>query len=97
MSAKLETFFELKQVIDHDCGNYQIGEIDFVNYGAIREYVGRHGELGYQQLMWVLPRLMTEAQNEIVRVRSSGQACAQAVESQEPLPNTRRVERRRES
>ena len=64
MSAKLETFFELKKVTDHDCGLYQIGEIDFVNYAKIREYIAQYGDFGFDQLVNVCIRIMAEAQNQ---------------------------------
>lgn len=70
MSAKLETFFELKKVVDHDCGNYRIGEIDFTNYAKIREYIHQHGQFGYEQLIDVLVLIMSEAQDQIQFERS---------------------------
>ena len=69
MSAKLETFFELKQVVDHDCGNYRIGEIDFVDYGAIEKYVERHGKFGYDELITVCTRIMYDAQHQLRKQR----------------------------
>jgi hypothetical protein len=78
MSAKLETFFELKKVVDHDCGNYQIGEIDFVNYAKIREYVSTYGDLGYQQLIDVCVRIMSEAQDQ-ARIERSKEYASQEV------------------
>ena len=74
MSAKLETFFELKKVVDHDCGNYQIGEIDFVNYAKIREYISLYGDLGYQQLVDVCIKMMSEAQDQARIERMKGYA-----------------------
>lgn len=71
MSAKLQTFFELKKVIDHDCGNYQIGEIDFVDYSTIREHIFRYGEMAYQDLVNVCIRMLIEAREQIEIVRSS--------------------------
>ena len=38
----MKTFLEIQKVVDHDCGNYTIGEIDFVNHDAIREYINQH-------------------------------------------------------
>jgi hypothetical protein len=64
MSAKLETFFELKKVTDHDCGNYQIGEIDFVNYAKIREYIAEHGELGFRELIEVCHEIIFQARDQ---------------------------------
>lgn len=69
MSAKLETFFELKKVTDHDCGNYTLGEIDFVNYAKIREYVSQYGEFGYHQLVDVCIKIMSEAQSQLYTER----------------------------
>lgn len=39
MSAKTKTLIKFETVIDHDCGNYRIGEIDYVDYDAVRQFV----------------------------------------------------------
>jgi len=69
MSAKMETFFELKRVTDHDCGNYRIGEIDFVNLAKIREHVDQYGEAAYQDILDVCVRITSEARDQIISYR----------------------------
>ena len=78
MSAQLETFFELKKVVDHDCGNYQIGEIDFIDFKAINDYVERYGEFGYKELTDCLIRLLAESRTAIInkRIKESNAAVA---------------------
>lgn len=73
MSAKMKTFFELQKAVDHDCGLYQIGEIDFVNYDHIREYIASHEELGYRSLIDVCIKIMSVAQDQIIIERNKRQ------------------------
>ena len=70
MSAQMKTFFELKKVTDHDCGNYRIGEIDFVNYEALKDHVKKYGENGYKDLAWVLTKCLGESQKAILVYRA---------------------------
>lgn len=67
MSAKMETFFELKKVTDHDCGNYRMGEIDFVNFDNIRDYVKTYGDFGRDELYDVCARVMQTAREQAIR------------------------------
>jgi len=82
MSAKLETFFELKKVVDHDCGNYQIGEIDFVPYNKLTEYVNQYGEDGYRNLVDVCIQMMEYARNQMIMDRMNKQSAGVAKDSQ---------------
>ena len=70
MSAKTKTFLEVKKVVDHDCGNYRIGEISFVNYEAIAEYIERHGEFGYQEFNTFLNRANSVLWDAILKYRA---------------------------
>lgn len=83
MSAKLETFFELQKVVDHDCGNYRIGEIDFVKYSDVTKYVHEYGEDGYRGLVDVCIQVMEHARNQLIMDRmNSRQAGTEAKVSQ---------------
>ena len=76
MSAEMKTFFELQKVVDHDCGNYRIGEIDFIDFHAINKYIEQYGEFGYTELSDALIRLLAESRTAIVEYRmkqNSGQ------------------------
>ena len=72
MSAKMETFFELKKVVDHDCGNYRIGEIDFVDLDAIDQYVEEYGDFGKNEILDACVRIMFKARQAAIRTRASG-------------------------
>lgn len=67
MSAQVETFLEIKKVVDHNCGNYRIGEIDYYPLECVRAYINQHGEYGLLQLSHVFNSLMSEAHKELVR------------------------------
>lgn len=73
MSATMECFFKLNKVVDHDCGNYRIGALDFINYAAIREYVAQHGDFAWEQLTWVCAKILSEAQDQLLIERMKNQ------------------------
>lgn len=70
MSAKMKTFLEIKKVVDHDCGNYRMGEIDFVDYGQIENYIAQYGEYGYSQFLDTLNRCHVALNKGIMEYRS---------------------------
>ena len=66
MSAKIKTFFELKKVVDHDCGNYRIGEIDYVDYNAIIQYINDYGDFGEQEINRVCIKILAIVQQTAI-------------------------------
>jgi len=69
MSAKMKTILEVKKVIDHDCGNYTMGELDFINYAAIDEYIQTHGEFGYREFSTFLNKCSHQLWESIIDYR----------------------------
>lgn len=49
MSAQTVTILSLEEVVDHDCGNYFIGEID-VRSGQLDKYFTQYGGAGFERL-----------------------------------------------
>jgi len=61
LSATTKTFLEIKKVVDHDCGNYRIGEIDFIPRNEVREYVLKHGQFAVDELHRAFFQMMEAA------------------------------------
>lgn len=52
MSAQYETLITFKQVTDHDCGNYQIGEVDWGIHGTVDRFIDTYGDKGVKDLFF---------------------------------------------
>jgi len=50
MSATTEKIGEVLKVIDHDCGNYRIGEIWNDPTGMVENHIDKYDEYGYEQM-----------------------------------------------
>lgn len=69
MSAKTRTLITLEEVLDHDCGNYKIGEIDFgIRIGPLTEYLEKYGYEGKKEILHMLGVLATQVSNEHMRI-----------------------------
>lgn len=79
MSAKMKTFFELQKVVDHDCGNYRMGEIDYVKYDDIAQYVRDYGDLGEAEITRVCIKILHLAQQTAIAERNKAAPEAQCV------------------
>lgn len=54
MSAKFKKLLEVNYVVDHDCGNYSIGETDFAFSGEVKAYLEQYGYEGYKNIIVTL-------------------------------------------
>lgn len=74
--AERKKLFSVSIITDDDCGMYRIGEIDTDPQDAIREYVKRYGEYGYQEVLQLGARMLEVAQVAIRDERYRGQMSA---------------------
>lgn len=83
MSAKFEKVIELRVVIDHDCGNYSIGEVEVSGaYGPeIREFLQRFGEEGRDNLLKALNFCTHRVYEENTKIISEAHQAVQAFSS----------------
>lgn len=73
MSAKYKTLLEIKEVTDHDCGNYKIGEIDFaIHVGDLDNYLKRYGYEGKNRILVALGVLAHQVSEEFLAQWSKG-------------------------
>jgi hypothetical protein len=69
MSAKTKTLFSIEVVTDHDCGNYQIGEIDFrIHCGNLEKYLKDYGYKGRNSIFSTMGFLNAKIQETFSEV-----------------------------
>ena len=69
MSAKTEILMTLEAVIDHDCGNYTVGEIDFgIRCGNLEAYLKEYGTRGKDEIVNKLGFLIHYVHREWERI-----------------------------
>jgi hypothetical protein len=70
MSAKYETLLEIKAVTDHDCGNYEIGEVDFsAHCKSLDNYLKAYGYKGKKEILAMLGFLSYYVHNEYINMK----------------------------
>lgn len=71
MSAQTRTLIEIKEVTDHDCGNYTIGEIDFGIHGTLSSYLKTYGYEGKKEILHILGVLAAQVQIEFNNLQNT--------------------------
>jgi glutamate racemase len=91
MGAEYKEFITIKEVIDHDTGMYQIGELDgFCDERRIEKYLTDHGEYGKDQLIEACVHLIYLTQKIFRKlpeeIRFPGMAKACVAENNSVIP-----------
>lgn len=65
MSATTKVLMTVEVVTDHDCGNYQIGDVDFsINCELVESFLKEYGRKGFEDLILKLNYLSYWARKE---------------------------------
>lgn len=78
MSVEKQPLYKFGYVVDHDCGNYYIGEIDGGFNGELKRYLERYKDKGRDDLLRQLAFAQHQVIDEYRRIQESnyGQPCA---------------------
>ena len=74
MSATTKRVLSFELVTDHDCGNYQIGEIDIHTCGDLPDLIAKYGEQHFYEGVTKAAWRIMEAIRE-KNMRGQSQAC----------------------
>jgi len=78
MSAKKQVLISIEAVVDHDCGNYQVGELDFGIHGTLDGYIKSDPQNAMKEFNSIFGYLVYECQRRIREEMDKGNSPSQA-------------------